>query len=456
MKARTVAIGILLALFVPLLVGAVVILDAVVDQPPPQGTRLKGPHGAIGVFAGQSYAWIVPVDEQRVVLIDAGTDPDATALRAELAGREVMATLLTHGHTDHLQGIGALPQVPLVHGPGEGTLVRGERLPGGFLAAWLSRTLDPPPLPDDVREVADGEVLAFGPRRFRVVHLPGHTSGSVAYLWRDVLFTGDALLGGAQLHMAPEAFATDPEEAEGSVRRLAAVDFAWIADGHVGLRGEARQALFTLLDEPMAEATIAIDDVEPGPPASTAEPERVEALTGRYVQTPVPDARGLQPAYLVDERGERWVISESPVGEHASLRQRQVTVSGRVRSPSLGHRALAGPWLELEAIEATDDCPAGVLRVAPETLDAHDQAWVEVVGPLSSLVPLSEGAVQAEGRLGEVSLYAPARARAWVGTTITVLARVDGDALLAVEVCPGDVPGCGRLPPDEPADPALR
>jgi sulfur dioxygenase len=43
------------------------------------------------------------------------------------------------------------------------------------------------------RVVRHGETLVFGNELVRVLATPGHTSGSVSYLWRDRLFCGDAL-----------------------------------------------------------------------------------------------------------------------------------------------------------------------------------------------------------------------------------------------------------------------
>jgi len=44
------------------------------------------------------------------------------------------------------------------------------------------------------RVVAHGDTLVFGSEVLRVLATPGHTPGSVSYLWRDRLFCGDALL----------------------------------------------------------------------------------------------------------------------------------------------------------------------------------------------------------------------------------------------------------------------
>lgn len=45
--------------------------------------------------------------------------------------------------------------------------------------------------------VGHGDTLRFGPERLRVLATPGHTPGCVSYLWRDRVFTGDALLIGS-------------------------------------------------------------------------------------------------------------------------------------------------------------------------------------------------------------------------------------------------------------------
>ena len=43
-------------------------------------------------------------------------------------------------------------------------------------------------------QLKDGDTLAFGGEQIRALHTPGHTVGSMCYLWRDHVFTGDTLL----------------------------------------------------------------------------------------------------------------------------------------------------------------------------------------------------------------------------------------------------------------------
>jgi len=43
-------------------------------------------------------------------------------------------------------------------------------------------------------QLNEGDVIEFGQQKIRVIATPGHTKGSLSYVWRDRVFTGDALL----------------------------------------------------------------------------------------------------------------------------------------------------------------------------------------------------------------------------------------------------------------------
>ena len=43
-------------------------------------------------------------------------------------------------------------------------------------------------------QLNDGDEITFGQERIKVIATPGHTAGSLSFLWQDKLFTGDALL----------------------------------------------------------------------------------------------------------------------------------------------------------------------------------------------------------------------------------------------------------------------
>jgi glyoxylase-like metal-dependent hydrolase (beta-lactamase superfamily II) len=434
MKRRSLLVVGVLALLLPAAVAGGVVLSTVTGLSH-GGQRVKGPHGLVGVYTGASYAWLVPAGDG-VVLVDAGPDPLAPAVQAELAGRQVLAVLLTHAHVDHFAGVDAFADAPLIYGEEEDGLVKGLRLPGGLVASWAERAGQRPRLPEQLRPVPDGEVFTVGTARFRAVAVPGHTHGSTAYQWRDVVFVGDAVLGTDPLLPSPSMLTADVERAQASVANLLPLDVQWIADGHVGLRGGAREAL---------AAFVGVEPGEPEWPLADDPPVVRHTLTGRYVQRPVPDGRGLAPAELVADDGRRWVISSMPVDGHRALWQRRVRVTGVEEAVAPGVRAVGGPWLKVASIEAVDEEPPGVQRrSAHEAVTELEHGWVEVHGLLDGLAPLAERASRGEGAIDGVPLVAPMDAGPLVGQPVTLLARVSEGTLLVAAVCPGDVAGCGR------------
>ncbi|HSF71139.1 MAG TPA: MBL fold metallo-hydrolase, partial [Methylotenera sp.] len=43
-------------------------------------------------------------------------------------------------------------------------------------------------------QLNDGDILVLGKQKINVLATPGHTAGSLSFLWNDRLFSGDALL----------------------------------------------------------------------------------------------------------------------------------------------------------------------------------------------------------------------------------------------------------------------
>jgi glyoxylase-like metal-dependent hydrolase (beta-lactamase superfamily II) len=91
-----------------------------------------------------------------------------------------------------------------------------------------------------VREVVtftDGAVLDL-PRSPRIIHIPGHTPGSVAVHVpaADALLVGDAMTTGnvltGQLGPRPAPFTLDPEAALASLAKLETVEATWVLPGH--------------------------------------------------------------------------------------------------------------------------------------------------------------------------------------------------------------------------------
>lgn len=81
-------------------------------------------------------------------------------------------SLETHVHADHITASGLLR----------------ERLHAETAVSELcgARTAD--------IQLNDGDILVLGKQKIKVLATPGHTAGSLSFLWNDRLFSGDALL----------------------------------------------------------------------------------------------------------------------------------------------------------------------------------------------------------------------------------------------------------------------
>jgi glyoxylase-like metal-dependent hydrolase (beta-lactamase superfamily II) len=110
-----------------------------------------------------------------------------------------VAVLFTHGHLDHVWSVAPLAGargIPAWIHPDDRHLLT-DPLAGlapetrGFFAGLRLGE------PDDVRPLADGDVLELAGLRVTVDHTPGHTRGHVTFRAADTLFAGDLVFAGS-------------------------------------------------------------------------------------------------------------------------------------------------------------------------------------------------------------------------------------------------------------------
>ncbi len=203
-----------------------------------------------------------------LILVDAGLPGHLGQLRAHLSSTghhlsDIAAVLLTHSHPDHTGLITALHRTGAqihVHRKDAPTLTDGPRSsmrhakPERSMAPYLLRRpaalgtplhmalrggFTAPPFPH--AHTFDGDTTFDAlPGHPTALTLPGHTPGSVAYVFPDAgtVFTGDALVthDGITGHHGPatvcRAFTTDSTTALASPDRLAALPQPLLLPGH--------------------------------------------------------------------------------------------------------------------------------------------------------------------------------------------------------------------------------
>jgi hydroxyacylglutathione hydrolase len=147
-----------------------------------------------------NYLWLIraPNDVRRAVVVDPG---DARPIEAALEqhGLTLGAILVTHHHPDHVGGVQALAarHGVEVYGPSR------ERMPC------------------EVRPLDDGDIASLADLglEFRVMAVPGHTLGHLAYYGHGTLFCGDTLFSAG----CGRLFEGTPGQMLGSLDRIAAL-----------------------------------------------------------------------------------------------------------------------------------------------------------------------------------------------------------------------------------------
>jgi glyoxylase-like metal-dependent hydrolase (beta-lactamase superfamily II) len=109
-----------------------------------------------------------------MLLIDAADD--AATLLGLIGDARLDTVVTTHRHADHWQ---ALAEVVDKTG-----------------AESMAHIDDAAEIPVVNRDLRDGEMISVGSAELEVIHLVGHTPGSIALLYQNHLFTGDSLFPG--------------------------------------------------------------------------------------------------------------------------------------------------------------------------------------------------------------------------------------------------------------------
>lgn len=102
--------------------------------------------------------------------VDTQIERDLQVLRDQ--GLKLVWALETHAHADHITSAAQLAELA------------GAKTTAPAACGIATASV----------QLRDGDTLSFGSESIRALHTPGHTAGSMCFVWRDHVFTGDTLL----------------------------------------------------------------------------------------------------------------------------------------------------------------------------------------------------------------------------------------------------------------------
>jgi glyoxylase-like metal-dependent hydrolase (beta-lactamase superfamily II) len=177
------------------------------------------------------------------VLVDASTRYATRRILRQVADRKLSAHALTHAHPDHQGASHNVCErlgIPFWVGEGDDDAAEtpdliGQRQPDHFIAQLFFKTCTGPGHPVD-RKLVEGDEVAG----FKVLHVPGHSAGHVAF-WREsdgVLIAGDVFnsanpfTGIPGLRVPYDFFTPDPAQNRRSAKRLGQLEPKLVLLGH--------------------------------------------------------------------------------------------------------------------------------------------------------------------------------------------------------------------------------
>jgi hydroxyacylglutathione hydrolase len=216
-----------------------------------------GIHRIDGVRGANAY---LVVREEGMLVIDTGMPGNARRIAAYVGGlgrnlSDIKLILLTHADLDHVGSAAELKRMtgakiaihaddaPILRGKESFKTLKG---PLGFVASLATRLVPFRPADPDIILTADSEIEGF-----RIVHVPGHTNGSICiYKPGQAIFVGDALRSDSRGNPKPPSrmSSLDDVKARASLAAISALDFDTLLPGHgTPVVGKASQKLRTIV-----------------------------------------------------------------------------------------------------------------------------------------------------------------------------------------------------------------
>ena len=150
----------------------------------------------VGLF--RENCWIIGSRRRgEACVVDPGDEPKEILALARDMGVKITRIVASHAHLDHIMAARAIVEAtgaPFLMHADDGWIA--DRMPESA-RHWMGVEVPPPPPVD--APLADGDDLEVAGLSLRVVHVPGHTPGSVSLYAPNagLLFSGDTLFRGS-------------------------------------------------------------------------------------------------------------------------------------------------------------------------------------------------------------------------------------------------------------------
>ncbi|MGA2670638.1 MAG: MBL fold metallo-hydrolase [Dehalococcoidia bacterium] len=202
---------------------------------------IPGIHQVDGVRGANAY---LVIGKDEMLAIDTGMPGNAKRIAAYVEGlgknvSNIKFIILTHADIDHAGSAAELKRMtgarlaihaddaPILRGKQSFKAMRG---PLGFMFKLAMSFIRYHPAEPDIILGADSEIEGF-----RIIHVPGHTNGSICvYRPGTVIFAGDALRSDSSGNPKPIFWISslDKAKARASLRAIATLDFDTLLTGH--------------------------------------------------------------------------------------------------------------------------------------------------------------------------------------------------------------------------------